>query len=288
MLSEPPRGPRLDLLLVGGLTIDRFADGTAAAGGSVLHATRAAVSAGHRVGAVVWAGREPEAAAALDELAGLAFVWNEPASRSIGFAHETFRGARRLRFLGSDGRFVAPLAAVQPAVVLHAPVADEVGPELAGQRHAAARQAAILQGWLRRLQPGRPARPLPLASLSPGLRDALAAMDLLVASREDLVADADEPRRQIAALRATFGPRPVLAVTDATDGAWLQAAGNDGPPWRVAVPTVVRDVPTVGAGDMFAALMVAPGWPEVASPDFLSRRTEEAMVAVSALLQQRR
>jgi sugar/nucleoside kinase (ribokinase family) len=289
MLTDPPSDlPRLDLLLVGGLTVDNFADGTSAPGGSVLHAARAGMAMGHRVGAVVLAGPEPVAAAGLQELAQLDFLWREPAPRSIGFGHELVDGVRRLRFEGSGGRLAAPAAAALPAVVLHAPVADEVGSDLAGQRHSAARHAAIVQGWLRRLEPGRPAVPLPLSGLDAGLRDALAHMDLLVASREDLVAEGDEPERQIGAMRATFGPGPVLVVTDATDGAWVQAAGEDGPTWRVRLLTVVDDVPTTGAGDMFAALLVAPGWPAVASPTFLSLRTQEAMQAVSSLLERRR
>ena len=65
-----PRQPRkaIELLVVGALTIDRFPDGSAAAGGSVLHATRAAARARASITVVTAAGPEPEAQSALSEL----------------------------------------------------------------------------------------------------------------------------------------------------------------------------------------------------------------------------
>ena len=56
MLTDPP----LDLLVVGSLTIDRFADGSLAPGGSVLHATRSAVDQAVGVLGTAWGGRDYE------------------------------------------------------------------------------------------------------------------------------------------------------------------------------------------------------------------------------------
>ena len=83
-------------------------------------------------------------------------------------------------------------------------------------------RGAILQGWLRTSAAGAEVRPVPLGRARSGeLIAALAELDLLVASREDLLA---EPRRSArAAGRApgAFGPRPHLVVTDGADGLWL-------------------------------------------------------------------
>ena len=73
MLTGPPPAP-IDLLVVGSLTLDRFADGRLAAGGSVLHAGRAAADAGYRVGIATVAGPEPEAVIGLDKLDRVADV----------------------------------------------------------------------------------------------------------------------------------------------------------------------------------------------------------------------
>ena len=50
-------------------------------------------------------------------------------------------------------------------------------------------RAAILQGWLRSLEEGTEVQPLPLRALPLPLVDGIAGFDLLVASREDLVAE---------------------------------------------------------------------------------------------------
>ncbi|HEX2193548.1 MAG TPA: hypothetical protein VHK63_01075, partial [Candidatus Limnocylindria bacterium] len=115
MPPQPPR-PALDLLVVGGLTVDRFADGSTAPGGSVLYAARAAAAVVRRVGAVVSAGSEPEAEAGLRELRALKFLHVERVARSISFAHAG-DGARRLVFGASGGRFSAPQAPAAAAVL---------------------------------------------------------------------------------------------------------------------------------------------------------------------------
>ena len=58
----------LSLVVVGGLTVDRFPDGSSQAGGAVLHIARALAAGGLRVGIVTTAGPEAEAQAGLAEL----------------------------------------------------------------------------------------------------------------------------------------------------------------------------------------------------------------------------
>jgi fructokinase len=245
----------LEILVVGALTIDRFADGNVAPGGSVLHSARALALDGRRVGVVTVAADDPVSRRALDELAGLAAVEVEPAPTTVTFEHVETSAGRTLTLAAPSATLEAPARAVRPASVLYAAVAGELTAGLGGQRYDGARTGAILQGWLRSLESGRQVQPLPLASLSEPMRAALAACDLLVASREDLLADADDAQGQLAALRATFGPHPALVVTIGIDGAWLDEAGAGRS--HVPAPFVARGVPTVGAGDGYAAVMLA-------------------------------
>lgn len=257
MLTDPPHAEwppvPLDLLVVGALTIDRFADGTVAPGGSVLHATRAAVDAGYRIGVVTVAGREATADAGIRHLAGIAGVHAEPASETLTFRHEETAAGRRLWLEVPVTPLVTPPRGFAPRAVLYAPVADEIGPGLGGQVYEGVVRGAILQGWLRDLAPGQLVRSRPVSAIPPPLVARLAECDVLIASREDLVADAAEPGPQLDALRATMGSRPTLIVTDADHGAWVDGAGTR---TLVGVPRVVRDVPMVGAGDAYAALLL--------------------------------
>jgi hypothetical protein len=257
MLTDPPSAEwppaPLDLLVVGSLTIDRFADGTLAAGGSVLHATRAAVDAGYRIGVVTVAGREVTADAGIRRLAEIATIHGEPAPATLTFRHEETPAGRRLWLEVPATPLVAPPHGLAPRAVLYAPVADEIGPGLGGQVYEGAVKGAILQGWLRDLAPGELVRSRPVSSIPPPLVMRLAACDVLIASREDLLADAAEPAAQLDALRGTMGSNPTLIVTDADRGAWVDEAGSR---TLVGVPRVVRDVPMVGAGDAYAALLL--------------------------------
>ncbi len=254
MLTDPPHAATaLDLLIVGALTVDRFPDGSLAPGGSVLHATRPAVDAGYRVGVVTVAGPEPPASAGLETLASLGALARQDATATLTFVHEETPDGRRLTVEVRATPLSAPPVAQPPRAVLYAPVADELGSSLGGQRYPGAVRGAILQGWLRHLEVGAVVRPRPAASLAPELRAELGACAVLIASREDLLADGHEPGDQLDALRAAVGPRPTLVVTDADHGAWVD---RDGGRTLVGVPRVVRDVPMVGAGDAYAALLL--------------------------------
>jgi sugar/nucleoside kinase (ribokinase family) len=281
----------MDLLLVGGMTVDRMPDGSVVAGGSVLHAAPAAAANDGRVAAVTLAGPEPEVEAGLRRLRGiLRHVEVRSAERSIGFEHGDHGGRRALRFLGSSGTHIRLDEVPDAAAILYAPVADEL--DAAGLAGAGGRamRAAILQGWLRRLVPGELVSGRPLAELDPGLVAALPRMDLLMASREDLLAEGDRPDRQLDALRSALGPRPVLVLTDAAAGAWIdRAEAGTSQRWHLPVPRLVEGVPTVGAGDLFAAALTLR-WPRdrTAERDRITLAAQDAMGTVAEELERRR
>lgn len=254
MLTGPPL---LDLLIVGGLTVDHFGE-RSAAGGSVLHATRAGVHSGVRLAALTAADSEPDALTGLAEIAASGQLLHQDAQTTIGFGHRETRDGRILTFEAAG----APLSLsagqvdeLRPAAVLLAPVAGEIGAATvtssAGRAWRPLR-AAILQGWLRLLEAGTVVKPLALSGLPPELVAALAQLAVLVASREDLLADASHPQAQLAALRSTIGPGPILVVTDGVEGAWFDVDERIG---HVPVAFRVDGVPTVGAGDAYAAIL---------------------------------
>jgi sugar/nucleoside kinase (ribokinase family) len=248
--------PSVDLLVVGGLTVDRFADGSSAPGGTALHATRAASAVGLRVGVVTRCGDDTEARSALDELRKIAFLDAAKSRSSITFRHaDVGGGARQLTLMGGIERLSRRPASVAPLAVLYGPVAGELGADLGGQRYPGTFTAAILQGWLRTLEPGMPVRQRPLTDIDAALVARLATLELLVASDEDLSAVARGAAAQLAALRTTFGIRPLLAVTEGPRGAWLES--GEGVQQHIDPPRVVSGVPMTGAGDAFAAVLAA-------------------------------
>jgi len=276
-----PGSPPVDLLVVGGLTVDRFADGSSAPGGSVLHIARAAAPRGLRLGVVTVAGPEPEARAGLDELRRLAASvdWTD-ADATLTFIHREDRNGRRLTLEKSGGqvRLDGPTAASGARTVLVAPLAGEVGADeitrLADDRPT----GAILQGFLRAAAEDGEVRPLPLSDLDPGLVDALGRFDLLVGSREDLAADETEPWDQLTALRRRFGSKPDLVLTDGVRGVWTEGE-------HLPVPRAVMGVSTVGAGDILAAFLTASSSDPTRT---LADRARDAMQVVAEVLEARR
>jgi len=273
---------RPDLLVIGGLTVDRFADGSSAAGGSVLHIARAAAARGVRVRVMTVAGPEPEALAALEELRGRT-VSVEGADSTTTFVHRESPTGRRLWLERPGGSIRVPELDPReaPRAILIAPVADEVSTDDLARIDATPTRGAILQGFLRSFAPDGEVRPRQLSSLGPELVAALSQFDLLVASREDMLGEAAEPPDQLEALRRCLGPRPELVVTDGVRGAWME--GEHLPvPWRV------DGVPSVGAGDVFTAFMLARPWPPERGGSFLRPRAVTAMRVVAEVLEERR
>ena len=274
---------RPDLLVIGALTVDRLADGSSAPGGSVLHIARAAAPRGIRVAIMTAAGPEPVARGGLEELRALAAsVDSATADVTPTFVHRDTPGGRRL-WLERRGGPIRPADfdwGAAPRTVLVAPIADEIAAEVLTGLDPAPSHGAILQGFLRSFAADGEVRPIPLSALASGLAAALSRFDLLVAGREDLLGEATEPSDQLTALRRTVGPRPKLIVTDGVNGVW----SDD---WHLPVPRVVEGVPTVGAGDIFAAVMLAGGWPRPASAEFVRERAEGAMRVVADVLEER-
>jgi len=274
---------RPDLLVIGGLTIDRFADGSAAPGGSVLHIARAAAPRGLRVAVTTVAGPEPEADAGLEELRALAASVNSSLAESTAtFLHRESSGGRRLRLERGGGqiRLANDLSLDSPRAVLVAPIADEIAIEEIAHIPTRPTRGAILQGFLRSFSPSGGVVAVTLSELAPALATTLSEFDLLVASREDLAGEAAEPRDQLASLRRLVGSRPVLVVTDGINGLWIEHE-------KLPAPRVVEGISSVGAGDVFAAFLLA-GWPKAAGAEFLRDRARVAMLTVVEVLEERR
>ena len=246
-----------ELLIVGGLTIDRFTDGSSAPGGSVLHAGLAAVCEGVAPTLLTVAGDEPEAREGLERLASLGTVMHQPAPATTTYRHEEADGRRVLVYQAATEPIDPVLARTlePPEVALVAPIADELSASAVDALRAALRPrltVLLIQGWLRRLEIGSPVHPLPLDAVAPELWRTFSAADAIVLSTEDLTETPEDPFAQAAALRARLGPGPVVVLTLGTEGHLLDDPAAD----RVVatVPRrVVEGVPTVGAGDTFGA-----------------------------------
>jgi ribokinase len=246
-----------ELLIVGGLTIDRFPDGSSAPGGSVIHAGRAAAADGVRLTILTVAGDEPEASIGLAQLAGLGDLIHQRAPSTVTYGHGESDGRRVLTYLASAGPIAPPALADPPDVALLAPIADELpASEIAVLRDAARSRLTVLliQGWLRRLEIGAPARPLALDEVPEATWDAFATADAIVVSTEDLAESPEDPFVEAAGVRAKIGKRPLLVLTLGDRGYLLDDPAAD---HVVAyVPRrVVEGVPMVGAGDTFGAAL---------------------------------
>lgn len=248
-----------ELLIVGGLTIDRFADGRSAPGGSVLHAGLAAVEEGAAVTFLTVAGDEPEAVEGLARLAELGTLIHQPAASTTTYRHDESEG-RRVLVYDATTTLIDPTLAGQierPRVALLAPIADELSAAAVDTLRAVLRPACtvlLIQGWLRRLDLGSPVHPLPLDGLAPELWETFSVADAIVVSTEDLAETPEDPFGQAAALRARLGPGPVLVLTLGTEGYLLDDPAAD----RLVATMprrVVEGVPTVGAGDTFGAAL---------------------------------
>lgn len=260
------------LLIVGGLTVDRFVDGSTAPGGSVLHAGQAAAAEGVAPTFVTVAGPEAEARAGLDRLRQIGQLVVQDAPTTTTYRHGEVDGRRVLLYETPS----EPLRAetfdriADPEVALLAPIAHEVPAPLVGEITARVRPrltVLLIQGWLRRLSVGEPTHPVPLDALDESTWATFGATDVVVLSTEDLAESAEDPFAQAAEVRARLGPAPLLVLTLGTEGYLLDDPRAD----RVVatVPRrVVSGVPSVGAGDTFGAVLairLARGWEPAAA-----------------------
>jgi len=247
------------LLIVGGLTVDHFADGSRAPGGSVLHAGLAAAAEGAEITMLTVAGDEPEARAGLERLAMLGTALCRASPATTTYLHREVDGLRVLTLEAASAPIdLAVLEGHGPFdVALLAPIADELPPAtVAAVRDSARprRTVFLIQGWLRRILPGEAVRALAIDEVPEELWGAFGTADAVVVSTEDLVADPGDPFTQAAAVRERLGPGPILVLTLGAEGYLLDDPAAD----RVvaSVPRhVVRGVPAVGAGDTFGAAL---------------------------------
>ena len=90
------------LLIAGGLTVDHFADGTRAPGGSVLHAGLAAAAEGAEITMLTVAGDEPEAREGLTRLAGMGRVLRHAAPASTTYVHRELERSHGFTYIGEE------------------------------------------------------------------------------------------------------------------------------------------------------------------------------------------
>ncbi len=276
------------LLIVGGLTVDRFADGSRAAGGSVLHAGLAAAAEGAELTFLTVAGDEPEAVAGLERLRRFGTVLLQASASTTTYRHEETDGHRVLVYeSGAEPIDVAALDGLGPFdVVLVAPIADELPPgSVVRIRESAGASLTVLliQGWLRQLQLGQPAVARRLDDLPADAWAELGTADAIVVSTEDFDGEPADPFAQAASLRRRIGPGPILVLTLATEGYLLDDPAAD----RVvaSVPrTIIDGVPAVGAGDTFGAALAI----HLARGEAPSVAAEAATERVIAVLEARR
>jgi sugar/nucleoside kinase (ribokinase family) len=276
-----------ELLIVGGLTVDRFVDGTSAPGGSVLHSGRAAVAQGVRPAILTVAGGEAEAQDGLAQLRAFADVVGQPSPSTTTYGHEEEAGRRVLVLEAVSAPIAAPDAAAEPpAVALLGPIASELTASTIAALESTIRARCtvmLIQGWLRHLVIGEPVRPLPLDRVPDELWTAFGSADAIVVSTEDLAEAPEDPFAQAAAVRSKIGTRPVLVLTLGAEGYLLDDPSTD----RViaSVPRrVVEGVPMVGAGDTFGAALAI----HLARQDDPIRAADAATEAVIRMLEARR
>ena len=279
----------VDVLVIGGLAVDRIGPAIVA-GGSVLYASEAAAAAGLHVAAATVAGSEPAAVEGIRRLRAVCErVEVAAAPQTTRFLHE-YRGVDRLLTLEaraapltlSEG-LVETMASWAPRAVLVAPIADEVPGDLAAaaaEIAPGAYTAASIQGWLRRPAADGRVEPIELADVDPSVRRAAAGYRLVVASQEDLAAEGLDADARLDRLRAWSGPRPDVIVTLGVEGAILDAGGDRR---TIRPPRVIPDVPTVGAGDAFAAVVAG----ERGAGRPLEAASERAAEIVARLLEGR-
>ena len=247
------------LLIAGGLTIDRFPDGSSAPGGSVLHAGLAAQAEGADVRTLTIAGDEAEARAGLERVRALGPCLALPSPSTTTYRHQETDGRRVLLYEARSGTIDETRAGGLGPVdaLLVAPIADELSPESVGvlRRAAGARLSVLLiQGWLRRLAIGARVEPMQLDEVAGATWQSFGSADAIVVSTEDFATGEADPFAQAAAVRRFLGTSPILVLTLGADGYLLDDPAAD----RVVASMprhVVGGVPAVGAGDTFGAAL---------------------------------
>jgi sugar/nucleoside kinase (ribokinase family) len=224
-----------DFVAIGHVTLDRFGAVTRP-GGAALYA---AVTA-HRLGLSVGLLTSHADDFPLDLVPSQIEVVSVPAHATTIFEYGHAHGPRESRVRAGARPLTAdhvPPDWAAAAIVLLAPVIDEVDPLLADRFPDAAVGLAV-QGWLR--QPGPEGLVVPRAWDPP--ESLLARGQALFVSNEDV-------RGQEEAVLDWFERVPVAVMTAGRDGALLFVSGE-----RYEVPVrAILEVDATGAGDVFAA-----------------------------------
>jgi sugar/nucleoside kinase (ribokinase family) len=276
------------VLILGGLTVDRFVDGSVAPGGSVLHSGLAVVAEGAALTTLTVAGDEPAAREGLARLDHMGMLRHQASAHTTTYRHDERDGVRVLVLdARSDALRPGELTGLtSPDVALVAPIADEVEPELVERLRGEVRPrhvVLLIQGWLRRLVEGEEVTPLPLESLGADQRAVIARADTIVVSTEDLVEEPGDPFAQAARLRSVAGPVPTIVVTLGTEGYLLDDPALD----RVvaSVPRrVISGVPMVGAGDTFGAALAVNLVQGVTAREAADRATDRVIAVLEERL----
>ena len=239
-------------------------DGGWRLGGSVAFAALTASRLGLRAAVVTSGPEEVRAAlaASLPEVL-LHTVWS---AQATDYENIYIDGRRRQYLRGRAAPLALdsiPVAWRKAPLILLAPIADEVDPELAPALATSPdiQVAATPQGWLRRFDAGGEVAPAPDAF---AVARILPYLQALVVSDEDLVPssrlrsriglgphvelDAVEPEHRLLATWARSVP--LLAVTGGKEGADLYGQGRESEHFS-GYPA--REVDPTGAGDVFAA-----------------------------------
>lgn len=240
-----------DALIVGHFTRDITPDGWRL-GGAALYAARTATLRGLRV-TLLTSAPEDVVEAAREALPGVEMLVI-PSETATTFEN-TYHDGARTQYLRAVARPLCvrdlPDEWRAPPIALLAPVAREVGPDMAAALEARTLGLAA-QGWLRAWDASGRVRP---AELDAASSDALGACDVVVLSREDLTGPEATPNtvaRADKTLDEWATRTPLVAVTRGRDGAELWRPGRiDLMPGFPA-----REVDPTGAGDVFAATLV--------------------------------
>jgi 1D-myo-inositol 3-kinase len=224
------------LLGVGHVTWDRR-EGADVLGGSVSYAALAALKLGWDAGVATSAGPEldPER-----DLPGVSVFWSRGRSTTrFRNAYEA-DGTRQQLMTARAGEVdlgVVPEDWREPEALLLAPVAGELGPQVA-RAFGAEVVGAAAQGWLRGVDAEGRVYPRPWED--PGAL--LAGVHILFLSRHDLPRAEDE-------VPALLGLVPMVVLTRGWEGSTLYTREG-----RYPVPSLPRpEVDPTGAGDVFAA-----------------------------------
>lgn len=233
-MLRPTRLETIDYLAIGHLTQDLTPAG-ARLGGSVAYAARTAKALGLRAGILTAWGNELD----LDDLDGIPVV-NVGAEASTSFENLYGPEGRRQRInhiAPSLDYYQIPEPWRSTPIVHLAPVAGEISERMLSYLEARL-VCATPQGWLRSWD----AEGWVSASDWVVAEQALPQVDAAVISMEDVQADEAHILQLVLA-------SPVLAVTDAAQGARVFAAGEEHQIHALAT----EEVDATGAGDIFAA-----------------------------------